>query len=469
MATRAYQRHLEKPAFDSSLLCGVTLWRWDDGDSSPHKFIFKTDSEGFYLYARSDEDASKPAVIWDLALVSDVRQGKLPKDQKLCEAISVATGVDPLTEDCCLDLVYRRDGIVHLTRSNLVAENASVAAAFRKSVNLLAHHQQDNHASLGTYIRKYHTKVLLHADSHDRVSLKVLSNLMMQPRGSRAVSQYFMSSREMELDTDDSGSQFVAVKNLSEEVFLGLINYLLNNRSSDIEVLQRIINLKSNKPCMNVAEFLNFLNHTQRNPHLNEALHPLTTTEQAVGLIEKYGNSPERLNLDQLLSYLASEDNMVLDLEVVRQHMDMNQPLNHYFINTSHNTYLNGHQLRSESLTEMYIQTLLLGCRCVELDCWPTGDLQDIIITHGKTLCTQVSFKEVLEAINEYAFVTSSYPLILSVENHCTRYPQLLARMANLFTSVFGDKLVAEPLPGHQVSIARMSVSCLVSTDHNDR
>ena len=54
-----------------------------------------------------------------------------------------------------------------------------------------------------------------------------------------------------------------------------------------------------------------------------------------------------------------------------------------------------GHQLRSQSLSEMYVQTLLKGCRCLELDCWPTGggESEDICITHGGTLCTKVSFK----------------------------------------------------------------------------
>ena len=43
-----------------------------------------------------------------------------------------------------------------------------------------------------------------------------------------------------------------------------------------------------------------------------------------------------------LLDYLMSEDNNVLDLSSLDQYMDMNKPLNHYFINSSHNTYLNG-------------------------------------------------------------------------------------------------------------------------------
>ncbi|XP_056609979.1 1-phosphatidylinositol 4,5-bisphosphate phosphodiesterase delta-3-A [Triplophysa dalaica] len=141
--------------------------------------------------------------------------------------------------------------------------------------------------------------------------------------------------------------------------------------------------------------------------------------------------------------YMLSNENDVFNPDHARVYQDMSRPLAHYFISSSHNTYLTKDQVTSTSSTEPYIRALNQGCRCVELDCWD-GDKGEPMIFHGHTLTSKVLFKEVIETIAQYAFKTSPYPLILSIENHCSVEQQVV--MANHLQSILGKKLLKQPL-----------------------
>lgn len=62
------------------------------------------------------------------------------------------------------------------------------------------------------------------------------------------------------------------------------------------------------------------------------------------------------LSMDGFLGYLCSKDGDIFKPTYLPIYQDMTQPLNHYYINSSHNTYLVGDQLCGQSSVEGYIR-----------------------------------------------------------------------------------------------------------------
>ncbi|XP_058477625.1 1-phosphatidylinositol 4,5-bisphosphate phosphodiesterase epsilon-1 [Solea solea] len=167
--------------------------------------------------------------------------------------------------------------------------------------------------------------------------------------------------------------------------------------------------------------------------------------DEILSIIQKFEPSSSMrqmgwMSFEGFARYLMDKDNFASrDEESQVDEEELHYPLSYYYIESSHNTYLTGHQLKGESSVELYSQVLLQGCRSVELDCWD-GDDGMPVIYHGHTLTTKIPFKDVVEAINRAAFVNSDMPVILSIENHCSLPQQ--RKMAEIFKTVCGERLV---------------------------
>uniref|UniRef100_A0AC35TZW9 Phosphoinositide phospholipase C n=1 Tax=Rhabditophanes sp. KR3021 TaxID=114890 RepID=A0AC35TZW9_9BILA len=167
----------------------------------------------------------------------------------------------------------------------------------------------------------------------------------------------------------------------------------------------------------------------------------------ALKLIQEHEPDPicrakQQMSFDGFVRYLSDANNFAFVPELLSENDEyLDYPLSYYYINSSHNTYLKGHQITGDSSAEMYRQVLMTGCRCLELDCWD-GDDGMPMIYHGHTFTSKISFRQVVDIIKKSAFVTSDLPVILSIENHCSLQQQ--AKMAQMFKTVLGEKLVTK-------------------------
>ncbi|XP_053316370.1 1-phosphatidylinositol 4,5-bisphosphate phosphodiesterase eta-1 [Spea bombifrons] len=242
----------------------------------------------------------------------------------------------------------------------------------------------------------------------------------------RKVRQMFQ-----EADTDENQgtltfeefSVFYKMMSLRRDLYLLLLSY------------------SDKKDHLTVEELAQFLRVEQKMSNV--------TTEYCLDIIQKFEVSEENkeqnvLGIEGFTSFMRSPAGDIFNPLHSEVYQDMDQPLCNYYIASSHNTYLTGDQLLSQSKVDMYAWVLQDGCRCIEVDCWDGPDGEPVV-HHGYTLTSKIPFKDVVEAINKHAFVKNEYPVILSIENHCNIQQQ--RKIAQYLKEIFGDKLDLSSVP----------------------
>ena len=116
---------------------------------------------------------------------------------------------------------------------------------------------------------------------------------------------------------------------------------------------------------------------------------------------------------------------------------DMNQPLHHYFIASSHNTFLLGNQVSGDASADMIGIALQEGARAVEFEVWD-GPSGEPLVFRGTGL--PIKARDAIHAVEDNAFTTNPFPIILNVEIHCC--DDQASIFSHLLKGAFGQNLV---------------------------
>ncbi|KAM4042339.1 1-phosphatidylinositol 4,5-bisphosphate phosphodiesterase beta-4 isoform 2-T4 [Anomaloglossus baeobatrachus] len=403
--------------------------------------LFKVDEFGFFLSWKSE---GKEGQVLECSLINSIRYGIVPKDPKILSALESAGKAENELEGRIVCVCSGTD-LVNINFTYMVAESVEVAKQWVEGLKSITHNFRANNVSPMTCLKKHWMKLTFLTNVNGKIPVRSITRTFASGKTEKVIFQVLK-----ELGLPSGKNDEIEPSAFTFEKFYELTQKICPR--TDIEELFKKIN-GDKSDYLTVDQLVSFLNESQRDPRLNEILFPFFDSKRAMQIVETYEPDEElkrkgHISSDGFCRYLMSDENAPVFLDRLELYQEMEHPLAHYFISSSHNTYLTGRQFGGKSSVEMYRQVLLAGCRCVELDCWDgKGEDQEPIITHGKAMCTDILFKDVIQAIKETAFVTSEYPVILSFENHCSKYQQY--KMSKYCEEIFGDLLLKQALDSH--------------------
>lgn len=101
----------------------------------------------------------------------------------------------------------------------------------------------------------------------------------------------------------------------------------------------------------------------------------------------------KRLTYEHFHRIMCAPSNDAYDPKAKMKRLDkFREPLSHYYIASSHNTYLASDHLTGAASIDRYIDVLDKGCRCVEIQCADGGADSIPIVTHGISFAKSIAF-----------------------------------------------------------------------------
>ncbi|XP_051282328.1 1-phosphatidylinositol 4,5-bisphosphate phosphodiesterase eta-2a isoform X4 [Dicentrarchus labrax] len=397
----------------SSMQMGTQMVKLRGGSKGLVRFFFLDEHKSCIRWRPSRKNEKAKISIDSIREVCEGKQSEI--FQRYAEG-----SFDP---NCCFSLYYGE----HMESLDLVSGTGEEARTWITGLKYLMAgiSDEDSLAKRQRTRDQWLKQTFTEADKNGDGSLSISEVLQLLHKLNVNLPRQKVKQMFKEADTDDNQGT------LGFEEFCSFYKMMSTRR--DLYLL--MLTYSNHKDHLDTDDLARFLETEQKMTKV--------TKDHCLEIINKFEPCSENqkqgvLGIDGFTNYMRSPAGDIFNPEHYNIIQDMNQPLCNYFIASSHNTYLMGDQLMSQSRVDMYAWVLQAGCRCVEVDCWDGQDGEPIV-HHGYTLTSKILFKDVIETINKYAFAKNEYPVILSIENHCS-VPQQ-KKMAQYLIEILGDKL----------------------------
>ncbi|XP_018592073.2 1-phosphatidylinositol 4,5-bisphosphate phosphodiesterase eta-2a isoform X2 [Scleropages formosus] len=405
------QKHMEKCM--NSMQTGTQMVKLRGGSKGLVRF--------FYL------DEHKSCIRWRPSRKNEKAKISIDSIREVCEGkqseIFQRYADGSFDPNCCFSIYYGE----HMESLDLVSSSGEEARTWITGLKYLVAgiSDEDSLAKRQRTRDQWLKQTFSEADKNGDGSLSISEVLQLLHKLNVNLPRQKVKQMFKEADTDENQGT------LGFEEFCTFYKMMSTRR--DLYLL--MLTYSNHKDHLDTDDLVRFLEIEQKMTSVSK--------EHCLEIVNKFEPCPENrtqgvLGIDGFTNYMRSPAGDIFNPEHYEVNQDMMQPLCNYFIASSHNTYLTGDQLMSQSRVDMYSWVLQSGCRCVEVDCWDGQDGEPIV-HHGYTLTSKILFKDVVETINKYAFIKNLYPVILSIENHCS-VPQQ-KKMAQYLVEILGDKL----------------------------